>query len=66
VDVDLVSREDAKSFTFLIGDPTFKADYSRVDFAGLYGSDELIELEEEDELRRARAASLLHDEGGWH
>jgi muconolactone delta-isomerase len=55
VDVDLVSRMDAKSFTFFTSDPSFRADHKRVDFAGLYDSDALIETEDEDELRRALA-----------
>ena len=55
VDVDLVSREDVRSFTFLTRDPTFKGDSRRVDFAGLYASDELVETADEDEPRQALA-----------
>jgi hypothetical protein len=55
VDVDLVSRHDARNFTFFTSDPTFKADFKRVDFAGLYATDALIETKDEDQLRRALA-----------
>jgi hypothetical protein len=51
VDVDLIARDDAKSFTFVGVDPTFKATRLRVDFDKLYSSDELIHVDDEDELR---------------
>jgi hypothetical protein len=51
VDVDLIAREDAKSFTFVAVDPTFKATRLRVDFDELYGDDELIHVDDEDALR---------------
>jgi hypothetical protein len=51
VDVDLIARGDAKSFTFVAVDPTFKATRLRVDFDKLYASDELIHVDDEDELR---------------
>jgi hypothetical protein len=51
VDVDLIARGDAKSFTFVAVDPTFKATRLRVDFDRLYSSDELIHVDDEDELR---------------
>jgi hypothetical protein len=52
VDVDLIARGDAKSFTFVAVDPTFKAARLRVDFDRLYTSDELIHVDDEDELRK--------------
>lgn len=52
VDIDLISREDAKSFSFIIPDPDFKADYKMVDFNTLYAAEEIIDIEEEEELRR--------------
>lgn len=55
VDIDLVSRQDTKSFTFFTSDPTFRADFKRVDFAALHASDALIETENDEELRRALA-----------
>jgi hypothetical protein len=51
VDVDLIARGDAKSFTFFTVDPTFKAIRTQVDFDGLYKSDEFIHVDDEDELR---------------
>jgi hypothetical protein len=52
LDVDLVSREKARSFTYIVPDPTFKGDYTLVDFATLYDSGEIVEIEEEEALRR--------------
>ena len=51
VDVDLIARDDAKSFTFIAVDPSFKATNLRVDFDKLYRSDELIHVDDEDEFR---------------
>jgi hypothetical protein len=51
VDVDLIARGDARSFTFIAVDPSFKATSLRVDFDKLYRSDELIQVDDEDELR---------------
>jgi hypothetical protein len=52
VDVDLVSREKAKSFTFIVLDPSFKGDFTLVDFDTLYDSGEIMEIEDEEALRR--------------
>ena len=52
VDIDLISRDDAKSFSFIIADPDFKADFKMVDFNTLYVSEEIINVEDEEELRR--------------
>ena len=52
VDIDLISRDDAKSFSFIIADPDFKADFKMVDFNTLYASEEIINVEDEEELRR--------------
>ena len=52
IDIDLISREDVKSFSFIIADPDFKADYKMVDFNTLYAAEEIINVEEEEELRR--------------
>jgi hypothetical protein len=51
VDLDLIAKGDAKSFTFIAVDPTFKATRLRVDFDKLYSSNELIHVDDEDELR---------------
>jgi len=52
IDIDLISREDVKSFSFIIVDPDFKADYKLVDFNTLYAAEEIINIEDEKELRR--------------
>jgi len=52
LDIDLISREKARSFTYIVSDPTFKGDYTLVDFATLYDSGEIVEIEEEEVLRR--------------
>ena len=52
VDIDLISRDDVKSFSFIIADPDFKADFKMVDFNTLYAAEEIINVEEEEELRR--------------
>jgi hypothetical protein len=53
VDVDLVSRTKAESFTYIVKDPSFKGDYTLVDFATLYDPAEIIRIEDEEALRRA-------------
>ena len=52
VDIDLISREDVKSFSFIVTDPEFKADYKMVDFDTLHTADEIIHIESLEELRR--------------
>ena len=52
VDIDLVSHEDAKSFSFIIPDPDFKADYKMVDFDTLYAADEIIPIQDDEVLRK--------------
>ncbi len=52
VDVDLIARGHAKSFTYIILDPDFKASATRVDFEALRASKEIKDLQEEEELRR--------------
>jgi hypothetical protein len=51
VDIDLVSREKARSFTYIVSDPTFKGDYTLVDFHTLYDSAQIVEIEKEEALR---------------
>jgi hypothetical protein len=53
VDIDLLSNNEVKSFTFIFKDPDFRADHKLVDFNSLYSSEELIHIENEDEFRRA-------------
>jgi hypothetical protein len=52
VDIDLISREDVKSFSFIVPDLEFKADYKMVDFNTLYTADEIIHIESLEELRQ--------------
>jgi len=52
VDIDLISRHDAKSFSFIIADPEFRADFKLVDFKTLYREEDLIKIKDEKELRR--------------
>ena len=51
LDVDLISRAKVRSFTYIIPDPSFKGDYTLVDFDSLYDSTQIIEIEEEEVLR---------------
>jgi hypothetical protein len=52
IDIDLISSEDVKSFSFIIADPDFKADYKMVDFNTLHAAEEIINIENDEELRR--------------
>src|SRR5210317_225965 len=52
VDIDLISREAARSFSFIIADPEFKADHKEVDFETLYAAEDIINIEDEEALRR--------------
>jgi hypothetical protein len=51
VQVDLITRNDAKSFTFLTLDPTFKGVSREIRFDALYRDDELIRVDDEQDLR---------------
>lgn len=46
-------NEDVKSFSFVIPDPDFKADFKEVDTASLYAAEAIIEIETEESLRLA-------------
>lgn len=52
VDIDLISYEKAKFFTFVVPVPGIKADYHEVDFDKLYSEEEIVDLDE-DGLRKA-------------
>ena len=52
LDVDLISRAKARSFTYIILDPSFKGDFTLVDFDTLYESTKIVEIQEEEVLRR--------------
>ncbi len=53
VDIDIISGEKSNSFTYIVVDPTFKGDFTLVDFNTLIRSSEIIELEDEVALRQA-------------
>jgi hypothetical protein len=52
IDIDLISREAVKSFSFIIADPEFKADHKEIDFDTLYAAEDFINIDSEEELRR--------------
>jgi hypothetical protein len=52
VDIDLLSREAVKSFSFIIADPEFKADHKELDFDAIYAAEDIINIDDEEELRR--------------
>jgi hypothetical protein len=52
VDVDLISVEDANTFTYIVEDPSFRGDYSLVDFDTLYSSEEITDIQDEESLRQ--------------
>jgi hypothetical protein len=53
IDIDLISRSTVKNFTFIIKDPDFKGDYELVDFETLYDAEDIINIEEDEDFRRA-------------
>ena len=53
IDIDLISRGAVKSFTFIIKDPDFKGDHKLVDFETLYDPEAIINIEDEEDFRRA-------------
>ena len=66
LDVDLISRATVRSFTYIIKDPSFKGDFTLVDFDSLYDSKEIIDIEgEEGTAYRNRKASLLYHQQRW-
>jgi len=52
VDIDLISSEAVKSFSFIIADPEFRADFKLVNFETLYAAEDIINIEAEEALRR--------------
>ncbi len=49
--VDLVTKGDAKSFSFIATDPTFKGVSSLVKFDSLYREDQIVRTDSEEQLR---------------
>ena len=52
VDIDLISTGAVKSFSFIFADPEFRADFKLVDFETLYAAEDIINIEDEEALRR--------------
>jgi LssY C-terminus len=52
IDIDLISRKEVKSFSFITNDPGFKADFKLVNFETLYSTEDIIKIEDEEELRK--------------
>ena len=52
VDIDLISNETVKSFSFITTDPDFKADHKQVNFEFLYAAEDVLNIEDEKELRQ--------------
>jgi hypothetical protein len=53
IDIDLISRNAVKSFSFIIKDPDFKGDHKLVNFETLYDVEDIISIEDEEDFRRA-------------
>ena len=53
LDIDLMSREDVQSFTYIIEDPAFRGDYKLVDFRSLYASRDITNFQDEHALRQS-------------
>ena len=52
VDIDIISSEGISSFAFATIDPSFKGDFTQVDFKTLYSESEVVRIEDEEALRR--------------
>ncbi len=52
VDIDLLSRNTLKNFSFIVNDPDFKGDFKLVDFRTLYKAEEIIHITDDSALRR--------------
>lgn len=53
LDVDILSREGTRSYTFIIEDPSFRGDYTLVDFEKLYAGEEIIDFQDPAAFKRA-------------
>ena len=52
VDVDIISEGRSDSFTFAILDPTFKGDFTQVEFDTLYNPAEIVDIDDFETLRQ--------------
>ena len=53
LDIDLIGPNDSESFTYIVSDPSFKGDYTLVDFDSIYASEEITNFQDEHALRQA-------------
>ena len=53
IDVDVLSTEDSQSFAFVFVDPTFRADFKRVDLDTLWPPEDIVSVDDEEALRAA-------------
>jgi len=51
LDIDLIARQDLRSFTFYASDPTFDRTSSDAELNSLYDSEEFIDVDQEEDLR---------------
>jgi len=52
VDVDLISQQGVKNYSFIIVDPDFRADHKEVNSNTIYAAEDIIHIETEEDLRR--------------
>jgi hypothetical protein len=52
LDIDLISSKTVKTFSFIVADPDFKADYKMIDFDTLYEDETIINISDYEALRR--------------
>jgi hypothetical protein len=53
LDIDLIGPHDSESFTYIVSDPSFKGDYTLVDFDSIYASEEITNFQHDHALRQA-------------
>jgi hypothetical protein len=53
VDIDLLSFENAKFFTFFVPLAGIRQDYEKIDFDRLYSENEIVNYDDEDSFRKA-------------
>jgi len=52
IDIDLLSHEKVKNFSFILIDPDFRGDYKLVEFNTLYSDNQIIHVEDDESLRK--------------
>jgi hypothetical protein len=53
LDIDLIGPDNWESFTYVVRDPSFKGDYTLVDFDRLYADEEITNFHDKHALRQA-------------